>query len=147
MNKLIKTVLDHPVGVVVCVMALMIFGLTSMTGMSLELYPQTSYPMLFVTTMYPQAGPEEVERLITQKIEESCGTLPGLKEMSSTSSEGISDVTFQFVYGTDLGVARTQLQEALEDAKIEFPEGISSPNVVSMNNNADASISISVDSD
>nr|MCR5790107.1 efflux RND transporter permease subunit [Lachnospiraceae bacterium] len=61
--------------------------------------------------------------------------------------EGISSVTFQFVYGTDLGVARTQLQEALEDAKIEFPEGISSPNVVSMNNNADASISLSVDSD
>ncbi len=147
MNKFIKTVLERPVAVVVSVMALVLFGISSMTGMSLELYPQTSYPMLFVSTMYPQAGPEEVERLITQKIEESCGTLSGLKEMTSTSSEGVSEVTFQFTYGTDLGVARTQLQEALEDAKIEFPEGIQAPTVVAMNSNADSAISISVESD
>ena len=144
MNKLIKTVLNRSVGVIVCVMALMIFGLSSMTGMSLELYPQTSYPMLFVTTMYPQAGPEEVEQLITQKIEEACGTLPGLKEMSSTSTEGVSSVTFQYVYGTDLGAARTQLVDAIENAKLEFPEGVPSPNIISMNNNSDASISLSV---
>lgn len=144
MNNFIKTVLNRSVGVIVCVMALMIFGLSSMTGMSLELYPQTSYPMLFVTTMYPQAGPEEVEQLITQKIEEACGTLPGLKEMSSTSTEGVSSVTFQYVYGTDLGTARTQLVDAIENAKLEFPEGVQSPNIISMNNNSDASISLSV---
>lgn len=146
MRKFIKTVLERPVAVVVSVVALILFGVSSMTGMSLELYPQTSYPMLFVSTMYPQAGPEEVERLITQKIEESCGTLSGLKEMSSTSSAGMSEVTFQFAYGTDLGTARTQLQEALEDAKMEFPEGVQSPSIVSMNNSADAAISISIES-
>ena len=144
MNKLIKTVLNRSVGVIVCVMALMIFGLSSMTGMSLELYPQTSYPMLFVTTMYPQAGPEEVEQLITQRIGEGSGTLPGQKEMSSPSPEGVSSVTFQYVYGTDLGAARTQLVDAIENAKLEFPEGVPSPNIISMNNNSDASISLSV---
>ena len=146
MRKFIKTVLERPVAVVVSVVALIIFGVSSMTGMSLELYPQTSYPMLFVSTMYPQAGPEEVERLITQKIEESCGTISGLKEMSSTSSAGMSEVTFQFAYGTDLGTARTQLQEALEDAKMEFPNGVQAPSIVSMNNSADAAISISIES-
>ena len=147
MSKYIKTVLNRPIAVVVSVIALILFGVSSMTGMSLELYPQTSYPMLFVSTMYPQAGPEEVERLITQKIEESCGTISGLKQMSSTSSEGMSEVTFQFAYGTDIGEARTQLQEALEDAKIEFPDGVQSPTIVSMNNNSDAAISISVESE
>ena len=144
MDKLTRTVLDRPVAAIVCVMALLIFGLSSIKSMPMELYPETNYPMLFVTTIYPQAGPEEMERLITEKIEESCGTLPNLKTMTSSSGNGTSDVTFQFAYGTDLSEARTRLLEALEDAKIEFPEGVASPTVVSMNSNADAAISISV---
>lgn len=147
MNKLIKTILDRPIAVIVCVMALLLFGVSSITGMSLELYPETSYPMLFVSTFYPDAGPEEVEKLVTEKIEESCGTISGLKQMTSTSSENFSEVTFQFVYGTDLNVARAALQEAIENAKEEFPDGVKSPTIVAMNGNSDPCISLAIDSD
>lgn len=147
MNKLLKTILDRPIAVIVSVMALILFGVSSLTGMSLELYPETSYPMLFVSTFYPDAGPEEVEKLVTEKIEESCGTISGLKQMTSTSSENFSEVTFQFVYGTDLNVARAALQEGIENAKEEFPDGVKSPTIVAMNGNSDACISLALDSD
>lgn len=147
MSKFVKTVLDRPVAVIVSVMALILFGVSSLTGMSLELYPETSYPMLFVSTFYPDAGPEEVEKLVTEKIEESCGTISGLKQMTSTSSENFSEVTFQFVYGTDLNIARAALQEAIENAKEEFPDGVKSPTIVAMNGNSDAVISLALDSE
>lgn len=147
MSKFVKTVLDRPVAVIVSVMALILFGISSITGMSLELYPETSYPMLFVSTFYAGAGPDEVEKLVTEKIEESCGTISGLKQMTSTSSENFSEVTFQFKYGTDLNVARAALQEAIENAKEEFPEGVKSPTIVAMNGNSDACISLALDSE
>ncbi len=147
MSKLTKIILDRPVAIIVSVMALILFGVSSITGMSLELYPQTSYPMLMVSTFYPDAGAEEVEKLVTEKIEENCGTVSGLKQMSSISSENFSEVTFTYVFGTDLNLARGALQEALENAKEEFPDGVKSPTIVSMNNNADASISLAIDSD
>lgn len=147
MSKLVKIILDRPIAVIVSVMALILFGVSSLTGMSLELYPETSYPMLFVSTFYPDAGPEEVEKLVTEKIEESCGTISGLKQMTSTSSENFSEVTFQFVYGTDLNIARASLQEAIENAKEEFPDGVKAPTIVAMNGNSDACISLALDSE
>lgn len=146
MHRLTKIVINRPVAALVCVIALVLFGFSAATGMKLELYPQTNYPMLFVTTIYPQAGSEEVERLVTEKIEESCGTLPGLKQMTSSSAEEASNVTFQFVYGTDLAEARNRVAEALEDAKLEFPDGVKNPTIISMNSSADAAISVSVSS-
>ncbi len=145
MSKLTKLVLDRPIAIIVSVMALILFGVSSITGMSLELYPQTSYPMLMVTTFYQDAGAEEVEKLVTEKIEENCGTVSGLKQMSSTSSENYSEVTFTYVFGTDLNQARSELAEALENAKEEFPDGVKAPSIVSMNSNADASISLAID--
>ena len=78
MNKLTKTVLQRPVAALVIVVSLIIFGISSIAGMNLQLTPDMDMPVMLVMTVYPQAGPEDVERLVTEKIEDGCGTISGL---------------------------------------------------------------------
>ena len=66
MSKLTKTVLQRPVAALVIVASLIIFGVQSIMGMNLQLTPDMDMPVMLVMTIYPQAGPEDVERLVTQ---------------------------------------------------------------------------------
>ena len=78
MSKLTKTVLQRPVAALVIVVSLIIFGINSISGMNLQLIPDMEMPIMLVMTIYPQAGPEDVEQLVTEKIEDGLGTIAGL---------------------------------------------------------------------
>ena len=67
MSKLTKTVLQRPVAAMVIVASLIIFGINSIMGMNLQLIPDMDMPVMLVITTYPQAGPEDVERLVTKR--------------------------------------------------------------------------------
>lgn len=102
MSKLTKTVLQRPVAAMVIVASLIIFGINSIMGMNLQLIPDMDMPVMLVITTYPQAGPEDVERLVTKEIEDELGTLAGLENIYSSSMENMSMVMFSFEYGTDM---------------------------------------------
>ena len=101
MHKLTKLCLKRPVSTVIIIMALILFGFGSIPSMNMQLTPDMELPMMIVYTMYPQAGPEEVERLVSRKIENVGGTIKGLESITSYSMENVSQMLFSFEYGTD----------------------------------------------
>ena len=76
MSKLTKTVLQRPVAALVIVASLIIFGVQSIMGMNLQLTPDMDMPVMLVMTIYPQAGPEDVERLVTRRSRTDWGHCP-----------------------------------------------------------------------
>ena len=146
MSKLTKTVLQRPVAALVIVASLIIFGIRSIMGMNLQLIPDMDMPVMLVITTYPQAGPEDVERLVTQEIEDELGTLAGLENIYSSSMENVSMVMFSFEYGTDMDDAFIDMQEAVERVKRSLPDDADDPTIIAMDMNAQDVMALSVDS-
>lgn len=145
MSKLTKTVLQRPVAALVIVASLIIFGIQSIMGMDLQLIPDIDMPVMLVMTVYPQAGPEDVEDLVTEKIEDGCGTISGLDNVYSYSQENLSMVLFSFEYGTDMDDAFIDMQEAVERVKRELPDDAEDPTIIAMDMNAADVMTLSVD--
>lgn len=146
MLKLTKTVLQRPVAVIVLIAGMLIFGVSSILSMPLKLIPDMQMPMLLVQIIYPQAGPEEVERLVSKEIEEACGTISGLDTITSYSSENVSMVLLQFDYGTNLDESYTDVQSAVNRAKSSMPESIHDPIIMEMDVNAQPVIELAINS-
>lgn len=146
MSKLTKTVLQRPVAAMVIVASLIIFGINSILGMNLQLIPDMDMPVMLVITTYPQAGPEDVERLVTKEIEDELGTLAGLENVYSSSMENVSMVMFSFEYGTDMDDAFIDMQEAVERVKRSLPDDADDPTIIAMDMNAQDVMTLSVDS-
>ena len=147
MSKLTKTVLQRPVAALVIVVSLIIFGITSVMGMNLQLIPDMDMPVMLVMTVYPQAGPEDVERLVTEEVEDGCGTIAGLDGVYSQSQENMSMVMFSFEYGTDMDDAFIDMQEAVERVKASLPDDAEDPMIIAMDMNAAPVMTLSVDSE
>ena len=111
---------------------IIIFGVMSFTTLPLALMPDIEIPMAIVFTTY-QAGPEEVENLVTKKIENACASVSGMEEIMSTSSENISLVIISFADGTDLDEATVDLREQIDIVKSSLPEDASAPTVMKIN--------------
>ena len=146
MLSLTKTVLRRPVAVIVLIAGMLIFGISSIVSMPLKLIPDMQMPMLLVQIIYPQAGPEEVERLVSKEIEEECGTISGLDTITSYSRENVSMVLLQFEYGTDLDESYTDVQSAVNRAKSKMPDTIHDPIIMEMDVNAQPVIELAVNS-
>lgn len=99
-----------------------LFGLLSWAKMSQELFPNISVPKLLIITKYANAAPEEIEHLITKPIEEAVGTVPNLKRISSVSKEGLSAVTLDFSWGTDVGFSHLSVREKIDRIKDRLPQ-------------------------
>ena len=147
MNKLTKAVLERPIATLVVLIALVVFGVNSITGLGMQLIPDINLPMMVVTTVYPQAGPEEVESLVTREIEDACGAIANLKDVTSQSSENFSMVIFQFEYGTDMNETYTDMQVAVNRIKSQLPADVQEPTILSIDMNASDAMTISIDTE
>ncbi|MBX3745812.1 MAG: efflux RND transporter permease subunit [Verrucomicrobiae bacterium] len=107
----------RPVAVLMVFTAAVVFGFFSFQRLPVTLMPELTYPSLTVRTEYPGAAPEEVENEISRPIEEALGVLGGLNRLTSVSRAGLSDVTLEFLWGTDMAKAA---QEALEKLDLVF---------------------------
>lgn len=110
-------VTHRPVAILVTFVAAVVFGFFSFQRLPVTLMPELTYPTLTVRTEYPGAAPQEVENEISRPIEEGLGVLGGLSRLTSVSRAGLSDVTLEFVWGTDMSKAA---QEALEKLDLVF---------------------------
>ncbi len=130
--NLTKLAMRRPVSTALIVLALVVFGLTSVLSFRLELTPDMEMPMLLVYTIYPGADPESVEELVTKPIESAGAEQSGVTTYTSQSSENMSMVMFQYEYGTDLDEAYMDLQTALNTAKAGMPEDVNTPLIIEM---------------
>lgn len=130
--NLTKLAMRRPVSTALIVLALVVFGLTSIMSFRLELTPDMEMPMLLVYTIYPGADPESVEELVTKEIEAAGSEQSGVTTYTSQSAENMSMVMFQYEYGTDLDEAYMDLQTALGTVKAGMPEDVNDPVIIEM---------------
>ena len=142
--NLTKLVMRRPVSVFIILLALVVFGLQAIMGAPLELIPPMEMPMMIITTTYSGAGPEEVEELVTSVMESAASTLSGVEEVQSVSQENMSMIIVQLAYGTDMDLARMDLQKRVDLYKSALPDGASDPMIIEMSVDAVADITMSV---
>ena len=105
----------HPITIVILLAA--ILGILSFNTLPRQLTPTVEKPLIEVTTEYRGLSPNEVERYITNRIEEQLGSVEGLKKMTSRSQHGISTVTLEFEWGTDKKIAMIDVNNKLQQVK------------------------------
>lgn len=131
-----KISIKRPVAILMVMFIVIILGIVSITKMEMELTPEVDMPMLLVMTTYEDAGPEEVENLVTEVIESAVANVENVDSISSTSSEGSSMVMIEFNYGTDLDSAVTDTRDKLSMVEMMLPDDCDSPSVMKMDMNA-----------
>jgi HAE1 family hydrophobic/amphiphilic exporter-1 len=113
-HQLFRAVVDHPVGVLMIFVGLVVFGWVSAKRLAVNLMPDIAYPSVTVRTEVPGAAPEEVEDQISRPIEEALATVQGLVEIESRSRAELSDVVLDFGWGTDIDQAAQDVRERLQ---------------------------------
>jgi HAE1 family hydrophobic/amphiphilic exporter-1 len=136
--------ITRPVTICMLVLALIIMGLQSRGRLAVDLLPDIAPPLLMVSTAYTGASPEEMETLITEPIEEAVGTISGLKEMSSNSSEGRSFVRLEFEIGTNLDTVIAEVRSRLDALRRRLPEEAEAPTVFQNDADAEPILQVSV---
>lgn len=119
--------IKRPVFVTSIVIVLLTVGLLAMSRMPVDMFPDITLPVVTVHTIYPGAGPEEVETLISRVFEEELSTVSGIKKLSSTNSEGLSVVVAEFTLETDVKYAEQQVRDKVSSARRELPDDIEEP--------------------
>lgn len=146
MSSLTKLALRRPVSALLIVLALVVFGVSSVMGFKMELTPDIEMPMLFVMTIYPGADPETTQELVTKPIEDAGKTLSGVDSVDSVSNTNYSMVMFTYEYGTDTDDAYSDLRSALDTLTMSLPDDAQDPVIVQMNMNAVDVMTLSVTS-
>ncbi len=130
----------RPVATTLLMVALLLSGLMSWRLLPVAALPQVDYPIIQVFTYYPGASPQVTTSAITAPLERRLGQIPGLQQMSSTSSGGASVVTLQFALDLDMAVAEQEVQAAISAANSLLPNDLPTPPVYRKVNPADTPI-------
>jgi len=125
--SIINLSVKRPIGTIMFYIGLILLGIISLTKLSINLLPDLSYPKISVVTEYPGLGPEEIERFLTTELEGPLSSISGLKKITSISKEGISIITLEFHWGTDMDFALLHTKEKVEETRNKLPEDHTSP--------------------
>ncbi|BBF87112.1 cobalt-zinc-cadmium resistance protein CzcA [Aquitalea magnusonii] len=138
----------RPVATTLLMLAILLTGLVAWKLLPVSALPEVDYPTIQVVTQYPGASPEVITSSITAPLERQFGQMPGLTQMSSTSSGGASVITLQFSLELTLDVAEQEVQAAINAAGNLLPSDLPNPPIYSKVNPADTPIlTIAVSSD
>jgi multidrug efflux pump len=120
--------------------AILLVGIVAYRQLPVSALPEVDYPTMQVVTFYPGASPAVSASAITAPLERQLGEVPGLNQMLSTSSEGASVITLQFVLSLNIDVAEQEVQAAINAAQTYLPADLPMPPIYSKTNPADAPI-------
>jgi len=130
----------RPVGTSLLMVAIMLAGMVAFGFLPLSALPEVDYPTIQVQTFYPGASPEVMTSSVTAPLEVQFGQMPGLNQMSSTSSGGASVITLQFSLNLSLDIAEQEVQAAINAAGNLLPSDLPAPPIYAKVNPADAPI-------
>jgi multidrug efflux pump len=130
----------RPVATSLLMLAILLVGIVSYRFLPLSALPEVDYPTIQVQTFYPGASPEVMTASITAPLERQFGQMPGLNQMSSTSSGGSSVLTLQFNLDLDLDIAEQEVQAAINAAGNLLPSDLPAPPIYAKVNPADAPV-------
>ncbi len=130
----------RPVATSLLMAGLLLAGIVAYRQLPVSALPQVDYPTIQVLTFYPGASPDVMASSVTAPLERQFGQVPGLKQMTSTSSFGSSVITLQFALDLDIDVAEQQVQQAINAAGTYLPKDLPNPPIYSKTNPADAPV-------
>ncbi|MDC3411817.1 efflux RND transporter permease subunit [Terrihalobacillus insolitus] len=128
--KLVNTSVKRPVGVIMIVLAIIALGIVSLRNLAIDLYPEIDLPIAVVSTSYPEAAPEDVQKLVSRPIESAVSSIEGIDTVQSQSQAGTSLVIMMFNNGVNIDTALLDVREKVDQAKGFLPEGANEPNVL-----------------
>ena len=132
--------IERPVATALLMLAILLSGLMAYRLLPLSALPEVDYPTISVTTLYPGASPDVISTTVTAPLERQFGQMPGLNQMTSTSSGGASVITLRFSLGLSLDVAEQEVQAAINAGGNLLPADLPMPPIYSKVNPADAPV-------
>ena len=130
----------RPVATALLMVAILLAGIIAYRVLPLSALPQVDYPTIQVVTLYPGASPDVMTSSVTAPLERQFGQMPGLNQMSSTSSGGASVITLQFGLSLGLDVAEQEVQAAINASGTFLPADLPTPPIYNKVNPADTPI-------
>ncbi len=124
-----KRVVERPVLLAIIFAIIAIVGTYTLSDVSIDLFPDIDMPMIVVSTSYEGAGPQSVEKSVTAVLESSLVSLNGLKEITSTSSEGSSMIKLEFDYGANLDERTNDIRDKIDSVRDRLPDDADSPQI------------------
>src|SRR5271170_3672690 len=128
----------RPVATSLLMIGIMLVGVVAYRQLPVSALPQVDYPTIQVMTFYPGADPDVMASSVTAPMERQFGQVPGLNQMTSTSSFGSSIITLQFNLDQNIDVAEQQVQAAINAAQTYLPTDLLNPPIYSKVNPADS---------
>src|SRR4051812_46514380 len=135
-----KPFILRPIATSLLMVGLLLAGIFAFRQLPVSALPEVDYPTIQVVTFYPGASPDVMASAVTAPLERQFGQVPGLNQMTSTSSQGASVITLQFVLDLNIDVAEQQVQAAINAANTFLPRDLPNPPIYSKTNPADAPI-------
>ena len=127
-----RVAIRRPVATAMILMMVVVVGIFAFINIPQDLFPDIEFPLAMVITTYPNAGPEEIENLITRPLESVLATVEDLDTLFSVSSQGQSVVMIQFNFGTDMDFASLNMREQVSLVSGFLPDGASEPMVLKL---------------
>jgi len=128
--KITQLSVKRPVTSFMFFVAIVLLGFVSLQELSIDLLPDISYPRLSVVTQYAGVAPEEIETIITDDLEAAVSRIPGLRRVESISKEGVSYMTLEFAWGTDMDFALLHTREQLDGVRDRLPDEVEEPTII-----------------
>ncbi len=138
--NLSRTFILRPVATTLIMLAIFLSGIIAYRLLPVSALPEVDYPTIRVLTLYPGASPEVMTSAVTAPLERQLGQMPGLKQMSSTSSGGASVITLRFNLEVELDIAEQEVQAAINGASNLLPNDLPAPPVYNKVNPADTPV-------
>lgn len=143
----IKIVLKRPMATMMIIIALAIFGISALTSIRMEYFPDLEMPMQVVVITYPGADADTVEEYVTKPLEDVGKTLTGIDSVETISYDNYCTAQFSYDYGIDLDDAYIELQRELTGLESKLPSGCQTPNILEVSLDTNATISIAAETD
>jgi HAE1 family hydrophobic/amphiphilic exporter-1 len=139
--------IHRPVTVLMGISVAVLLGTIAFVQIPVDLMPETEYPTLTVSAVYPGVAPAEMETLVARPLEEAVASAPGVEEITSTSNEGQASVRVRFAYGENLDEAANELRSRIDRIRRRLPEDMDSPTLFKFDTSQFPVMFISVRSD
>ncbi|MCX7837360.1 MAG: efflux RND transporter permease subunit [candidate division WOR-3 bacterium] len=128
--KITEIAIRRPILTFMVALAFILFGIIGVLKMPIDLFPKVELPVAVIATLYPGAGPEEVEQEVTKELEKQISTVSGVKEITSRSMENFSIIIVTFDWGIDLDAATNDIRDKLDLILAELPKEVNRPYIL-----------------
>jgi multidrug efflux pump len=132
--------IERPVATTMLMVGILLAGAVGYTQLPVSALPEVDYPIIQITTFYPGASPDVMASSVTAPLERQFGQVPGLQQMTSTSSDGSSVITLQFNLSLSIDVAEQEVQQSINASGTYLPADLPAPPIYSKTNPADTPI-------